>query len=86
MYQCSVLEEAGRYQEGINHLQKYEKDIVDKLYMEETRASLYQSLEDSASSAAIYRSRWLCTFPPSTGIALLCGLFLVHLWFSAVIQ
>lgn len=56
MYQCSVLEEAGRYQDGLAHLVKYEKDIVDKLNMEETRARLYQQLGDNANSADVYKS------------------------------
>ncbi|KAF6019761.1 NAA15 [Bugula neritina] len=55
LYQSSILEEACRYQDAINHLQKYEKDIVDKLFLEESRARLYQLLGDTSSSAAVYR-------------------------------
>ncbi|XP_067944638.1 N-alpha-acetyltransferase 15, NatA auxiliary subunit-like [Watersipora subatra] len=55
MYQCSVLEEAQRYQDVLQHLLKYEDVIVDKLYIEETRARVYQLQGDLSNSAAIYR-------------------------------
>lgn len=37
LYQNQVLREAGLYKEALDHLNKYEKQICDKLAVEETR-------------------------------------------------
>lgn len=37
LYQNQVLREAGLYREALDHLNKYEKQICDKLVVEETR-------------------------------------------------
>lgn len=40
LYQNQVLREAGLYKEALDHLNSYEKQICDKLAVEETRGSL----------------------------------------------
>lgn len=37
LYQNQVLREAGLYKEALDHLNNYEKQICDKLAVEETR-------------------------------------------------
>ena len=59
MYQCSVLEEAGRYQDALTHLDKFDKDIVDKLYLQESRARLHQLKEDNSTALTLYKGETL---------------------------
>lgn len=40
LYQNQVLREAGLYKEALEHLSNYEKQICDKLAVEETRGGL----------------------------------------------
>lgn len=40
LYQNQVLREAGLYKEALDHLSSYEKQICDKLAVEETRGLL----------------------------------------------
>lgn len=50
LYQNQVLREAGLYKEALEHLSNYEKQICDKLAVEETRGgSLYPILTLSMS-------------------------------------
>lgn len=37
MYQNLIMREAGMIDEAINHLQRYDKQIVDRLAVEETK-------------------------------------------------
>lgn len=39
LYQNQVLREAGLYKEALDHLNNYEKQICDKLAVEETRGA-----------------------------------------------
>lgn len=42
LYQNQVLREAGLYKEALEHLSNYEKQICDKLAVEETRGEALQ--------------------------------------------
>jgi len=44
LYQNQVLREAGLYKEALEHLSNYEKQICDKLAVEETRGGVCTSL------------------------------------------
>lgn len=41
LYQNQVLREAGLYKEALEHLCTYEKQICDKLAVEETKGNLF---------------------------------------------
>lgn len=43
LYQNQVLREAGLYKEALEHLSNYEKQICDKLAVEETRGGATES-------------------------------------------
>lgn len=43
LYQNQVLREAGLYKEALEHLSNYEKQICDKLAVEETRGRAAES-------------------------------------------
>lgn len=43
LYQNQVLREAGLYKEALEHLSNYEKQICDKLAVEETRGGAAES-------------------------------------------
>lgn len=43
LYQNQVLREAGLYKEALEHLSNYEKQICDKLAVEETRGEAAKS-------------------------------------------
>lgn len=43
LYQNQVLREAGLYKEALEHLSNYEKQICDKLAVEETRGEAAES-------------------------------------------
>lgn len=45
LYQNQVLREAGLHKEALDHLNNYEKQICDKLAVEETRGGLVLSVE-----------------------------------------
>lgn len=52
LYQNQVLREAGLYKEALEHLSNYEKQICDKLAVEETRGgSLPRAVARSRSEA-----------------------------------
>ncbi|OWF46600.1 N-alpha-acetyltransferase 15, NatA auxiliary subunit-like [Mizuhopecten yessoensis] len=55
MYQNLVLRESGLNSEAFSHLEKYEKQIVDKLAVQEIRGELYQKLGRHEESAEVYR-------------------------------
>lgn len=44
LYQNQVLREAGLYKEALEHLSNYEKQICDKLAVEETRGGSSRTL------------------------------------------
>lgn len=55
LYQNQVLREAGLYKEALDHLNSYEKQICDKLAVEETRGSLVLLVKlDANQSPVVY--------------------------------
>uniref|UniRef100_A0A671VB98 N-alpha-acetyltransferase 15, NatA auxiliary subunit a n=1 Tax=Sparus aurata TaxID=8175 RepID=A0A671VB98_SPAAU len=55
LYQNQVLREAGLYKEALDHLNNYEKQICDKLAVEETRGELLLKLERPEEACEVYR-------------------------------
>uniref|UniRef100_A0A3B3ZFB1 N-alpha-acetyltransferase 15, NatA auxiliary subunit n=1 Tax=Periophthalmus magnuspinnatus TaxID=409849 RepID=A0A3B3ZFB1_9GOBI len=55
LYQNQVLREAGLYREALEHLSTYEKQICDKLAVEETRGELLLKLERYEEATTVYR-------------------------------
>ncbi|KAM4622044.1 N-alpha-acetyltransferase 15, NatA auxiliary subunit a [Polymixia lowei] len=55
LYQNQVLREAGLYKEALDHLNNYEKQICDKLAVEETRGELLLNLERPDEALEVYR-------------------------------
>ncbi|KAF6738637.1 N-alpha-acetyltransferase 15, NatA auxiliary subunit [Oryzias melastigma] len=54
LYQNQVLREAGLYKEALEHLCSYEKQICDKLAVEETRGELLLKLERLEEATEVY--------------------------------
>ncbi|XP_034738727.1 N-alpha-acetyltransferase 15, NatA auxiliary subunit-like [Etheostoma cragini] len=55
LYQNQVLREAGLHKEALDHLNNYEKQICDKLAVEETRGELLLKLERPEEASDVYR-------------------------------
>ncbi|CAG5993688.1 unnamed protein product [Menidia menidia] len=55
LYQNQVLREAGLYKEALDHLNDYEKQICDKLAVEETRGEVLLKLERPEEASEVYR-------------------------------
>uniref|UniRef100_A0A672Z7Y2 N(alpha)-acetyltransferase 15, NatA auxiliary subunit n=1 Tax=Sphaeramia orbicularis TaxID=375764 RepID=A0A672Z7Y2_9TELE len=55
LYQNQVLREAGLHKEALEHLCNYEKQICDKLAVEETRGELLLKLERLEEATEVYR-------------------------------
>ncbi|CAJ0954503.1 unnamed protein product [Ranitomeya imitator] len=55
LYQNQVLREAELYKEALHHLCTYEKQICDKLAVEETKGDLFLRLGRLEESADVYR-------------------------------
>ncbi|XP_051561366.1 N-alpha-acetyltransferase 15, NatA auxiliary subunit [Myxocyprinus asiaticus] len=55
LYQNQVLMEAGLMKEALEHLTTYEKQICDKLAVEETKGELLLNLERYEAAADVYR-------------------------------
>ncbi|CAL8358682.1 unnamed protein product [Merluccius merluccius] len=55
LYQNQVLREACLYKEALEHLNNYEKQICDKLAVEETRGELLLKLERPEEASEVYR-------------------------------
>uniref|UniRef100_A0A8C2DA31 N(alpha)-acetyltransferase 15, NatA auxiliary subunit b n=1 Tax=Cyprinus carpio TaxID=7962 RepID=A0A8C2DA31_CYPCA len=55
LYQNQVLREAGLFREALEHLTTYEKQICDKLAVEETKGELLLNLERFEEAADVYR-------------------------------
>ncbi|XP_004405994.1 PREDICTED: N-alpha-acetyltransferase 15, NatA auxiliary subunit isoform X2 [Odobenus rosmarus divergens] len=55
LYQNQVLREAGLYREALEHLCTYEKQICDKLAVEETKGELLLQLGRLEDAADVYR-------------------------------
>ncbi|CAB1327365.1 unnamed protein product [Coregonus sp. 'balchen'] len=55
LYQNQVLREAGFYREALDHLTTYEKQICDKLAVEETRGELFLKLDRLDDATEVYR-------------------------------
>ncbi|XP_038572996.1 N-alpha-acetyltransferase 15, NatA auxiliary subunit-like isoform X4 [Micropterus salmoides] len=55
LYQNQVLREAGLNKEALEHLSNYEKQICDKLAVEETRGELLLRLERLDEATEVYR-------------------------------
>ncbi|KAL7886236.1 hypothetical protein AOLI_G00065310 [Acnodon oligacanthus] len=55
LYQNQVLREAGLFKEALIHLTTYEKQICDKLAVEETRGELLLKLDRSDEANEVYR-------------------------------
>ncbi|KAM6953228.1 N-alpha-acetyltransferase 15, NatA auxiliary subunit-like [Aplochiton taeniatus] len=56
LYQNQVLREAGLYKEALEHLTNYEKQICDKLAVEETRGEVLLKLERPDEALEVYRN------------------------------
>uniref|UniRef100_A0A8C9WH79 N-alpha-acetyltransferase 15, NatA auxiliary subunit n=1 Tax=Scleropages formosus TaxID=113540 RepID=A0A8C9WH79_SCLFO len=54
LYQNRVLREAGLHKEALEHLTTYEKQICDKLAVEETKGELLLSLERMEEATEVY--------------------------------
>uniref|UniRef100_A0A7N5ZSF8 N(alpha)-acetyltransferase 15, NatA auxiliary subunit n=1 Tax=Anabas testudineus TaxID=64144 RepID=A0A7N5ZSF8_ANATE len=54
LYQNQVLREAGLHKEALEHLSNYEKQICDKLAVEETRGELLLNLERLEEATEVY--------------------------------
>ncbi|XP_029021750.1 N-alpha-acetyltransferase 15, NatA auxiliary subunit a [Betta splendens] len=54
LYQNQVLREAGLHKEALDHLNNYEKQICDKLAVEETRGELLLKLERPEEATEVY--------------------------------
>uniref|UniRef100_A0A8C6T2C0 N-alpha-acetyltransferase 15, NatA auxiliary subunit n=1 Tax=Neogobius melanostomus TaxID=47308 RepID=A0A8C6T2C0_9GOBI len=54
LYQNQVLREAGLYREALEHLSTFEKQICDKLAVEETRGELLLKLERFEEARVVY--------------------------------
>ncbi|XP_034545567.1 N-alpha-acetyltransferase 15, NatA auxiliary subunit-like [Notolabrus celidotus] len=54
LYQNQVLREAGLHKEALDHLNDYEKQICDKLAVEETRGELLLELERPEEACEVY--------------------------------
>ncbi|CAL1613805.1 unnamed protein product [Knipowitschia caucasica] len=55
LYQNQVLREAGLYKEALDHLNNYEKQICDKLAVEETRGELLLKLDRTEEALEVYK-------------------------------
>ncbi|XP_046876403.1 N-alpha-acetyltransferase 15, NatA auxiliary subunit a isoform X2 [Hypomesus transpacificus] len=55
LYQNQVLREAGLFKEALEHLTTYEKQICDKLAVEETRGELMLQLDRPEEALEVYR-------------------------------
>ncbi|XP_056138193.1 N-alpha-acetyltransferase 15, NatA auxiliary subunit a [Lampris incognitus] len=55
LYQNQVLREAGLNKEALEHLNNYEKQICDKMAVEETRGELLLKLERPKEALEVYR-------------------------------
>uniref|UniRef100_I3K086 N-alpha-acetyltransferase 15, NatA auxiliary subunit a n=1 Tax=Oreochromis niloticus TaxID=8128 RepID=I3K086_ORENI len=55
LYQNQVLREAGLHKEALDHLNNYEKQICDKLAVEESRGELLLKLEKPQEASEVYR-------------------------------
>lgn len=56
LYKNSILEEAGKLQEALDHLEKHADEICDKLFAQEKRAQLLLRLNRHDEAAPIYRT------------------------------
>lgn len=54
LYQNQILVEAGNYRRALNHLLKYEDQIVDKLALRETAGDLYLKLGEEEKAVRIF--------------------------------
>uniref|UniRef100_A0A1A9Z1V2 Uncharacterized protein n=1 Tax=Glossina pallidipes TaxID=7398 RepID=A0A1A9Z1V2_GLOPL len=54
LYQNQILVEAANYQRALEHLVKYENQIVDKLAIQETMGDLYIKLEQHSKAVPIF--------------------------------
>ncbi|XP_052010927.1 N-alpha-acetyltransferase 15, NatA auxiliary subunit-like [Xyrauchen texanus] len=54
LYQNQLLREAGLFKEALDHLTSYEKQICDKLAVEETRGELLLKLDRAGEATEIY--------------------------------
>lgn len=54
LYQNRLLREAGLFKEALDHLTNYEKQICDKLAVEETRGELLLSLDWAGEATEVY--------------------------------
>lgn len=54
-YQNSILREQGKFKESLDHLEKYEERITDKLKVQELKASLMMQLDKPDKAEEVYR-------------------------------
>ncbi|CAG5134319.1 unnamed protein product [Candidula unifasciata] len=55
LYQNMVMQEAGMYEEALEHLRTYDRQIVDRLYVQETTANLHILLGQPEKAGEIYK-------------------------------
>ncbi|ELU08201.1 hypothetical protein CAPTEDRAFT_222736 [Capitella teleta] len=55
LYQNMILFEAGKYKEALQHLESYDKQIVDRLAVQETKAKLYMKLNRKEECIKVYQ-------------------------------
>ena len=56
LYQNMLMVEAGMYEEALQHLNKYEHEVVDKLAVQEITAELLIKLNQASEAVPIYKS------------------------------
>jgi len=56
LYQNLVMQEAGMKTEAMEHLHNYDKQIVDRLYVQETKAHLHTLMDENSKAAEIYKN------------------------------
>ncbi|CAH1778361.1 unnamed protein product [Owenia fusiformis] len=55
LYEAKIMEEAGMKKESLEHLDKYETDIVDVLAATETKAHLCNNMDQKDKAAELYK-------------------------------
>lgn len=55
LYQIQVIKESGNYEKAMQHMEKYQVEILDKLAVKETKGDLCLKLERFGDAVAIYK-------------------------------
>lgn len=54
LYQNMVLREKGNMQDALDHLDKYDSQIVDRLFVQETKGEIYLQMGRTSEAAVVY--------------------------------